>query len=179
MSLIGIGLLLGWFVLPFGYLVVAWGAWRLRHQTRLAPWLLASSVAAGLGQMATWGAESATWSFGALAGVIVEVLVCSIVIQLTINKRTRHLAWLLRLGLPASAFVLALAWLPTRGMLDGQNFLATAVFVLSLAMNVGLSVTLAFLLLSGRTNDLRDQAGPKYAVSGAHRSHDDLGPVRM
>lgn len=168
MSLIGIGLLLGWFVYPLGYLLVAWGAWRLRNQTRLAPWLLVASVAAGLGQMAKWGTESAPWSFGAIAGVITEVLVCTILIELATSEGTRLRARFFRLALPVSYFVFALAWLPTHGVLNAQNFFATAAFVSTLVINLGLSVALAFLLLNARTNHLGEQAEPAHVASGVH-----------
>lgn len=91
------------------------------------------------------------------------------------SEGTRHHARLFRLGLPVSYVVFALAWLPTHGMLDGQNFFATAAFVSVLVINLGLSVALAFLLLSGRTDDLRAQAGAARIAPHAHDGRTEVG----
>ncbi len=152
-NLIGVGLLVGWFVHPLGYLLVAWGAWRLQDQTRMLRWLIVSSVAAALGQTANGSSNSTPWSFGAVAGLVTEVLVCTLLIDRAASETARSRARFLRLALPVSYAALALAWLPTHGVLGGQSSF-TAALIAAVAINLGLSVALAFSLLNSRAEQL-------------------------
>lgn len=153
MVLIGVGLLVGWLLHPLGYLLIACGAWRLRDHTTLSPWLLGASLAATAGQMTTWQMDDVPpWSFGGMAGVITEVLVCTVVMHSVVDETTQSRARFLRLALPASYVVLALAWAPTRGQLDGHGMWDFAIIV-ALAINLGLSLALGFLLLSRRASE--------------------------
>lgn len=147
MSLIGVGLLLGWLIHPLGYLLVAYAAWRLRDRTAGSSWLVAASLAAAVGQTATWHTHQAPpWSFGGVAGVLTDILVCSVAIHLVQSHTVR--AWLrvLRVALPVSYCALAWAWAPTQGdlMSDGAW---SAALITALALQLALGLTLVALLL--------------------------------
>jgi len=164
---VGVGFLVGAFLHPVGYFLVAWGAWTLRSRSRLALWLVGAALCAGLGQLDTWGtAAGAPWSVGAVAGLVSEVLACTILIQLATDRTTQSRGRLLRLALVVSYVACAIAWAPTGGHLGEMRLLDAAIF-LTLMINMCLTVLLGGLLIPHRLPvDGRDGADSAQAGAG-------------
>ncbi|MCK0112527.1 hypothetical protein MWU75_10290 [Ornithinimicrobium sp. F0845] len=165
---IGAGFLVGSFLHPVGYFMVAWGAWQLRGTTRLSPWLVGTSLCAGVAQIGAWDTGAGEpWSLGAVAAVVSEVLACTVLIQRATDRQTRSRRRLLGLALPVSYVLLAIAWTPTRGEL-GTGGGWDAALALTLLVNMMLTVILGGLLIAHRPTTHTDQTPTPIGARAAH-----------